>query len=92
MIVIEVPAGPHLYDVYDLVLTHWRGYTLGELRQLTEQVGFRTLYASHLGFFLYPAFAWTKRAGGVLPRLPKYRRLGWLSALDRQGVIRSCTA
>lgn len=61
--VIEVPAGPHLYDVYDKVLMHWRRYTLAELCQLTKQVGFGTLNASHLGCFLYPAFSWTKKRG-----------------------------
>jgi SAM-dependent methyltransferase len=77
--VIEVPAGPHLYDVYDLVLTHWRRYTLGELRKLTEQAGFRTVYASHLGFFLYPAFAWTKRAGRRLLAAPAEVQKTWVA-------------
>ena len=79
VVVIEVPAGPHLYDVYDRVLTHWRRYTQDELRQLTEQVGFRTLSASHLGFFLYPAFAWTRCAGRRLLSAPPELQKAWVA-------------
>jgi SAM-dependent methyltransferase len=59
--VIEVPAGPHLYDVYDKVLMHWRRYTLRELVSLMEGVGLRVVDRSHLGFFLYPGFRWVKK-------------------------------
>src|SRR5207249_3574604 len=80
VVIIEVPAGPHLYDVYDQVLTHWRRYTLRELRQLTEHVGFRTHYASHLGFFLYPAFAWAKQTGQRLLSAPADVQKAWVAA------------
>jgi ubiquinone/menaquinone biosynthesis C-methylase UbiE len=79
--VIEVPAGPHLYDVYDKVLMHWRRYTLKELRRLTEQTGFRTRSASHLGFFVYPAFVRAKRAG--------QRMLTELADIQRAWVARN---
>jgi SAM-dependent methyltransferase len=59
--VIEVPAGPQLYDVYDKVLMHCRRYTLRELVTLVQAVGFRVVDRSHLGFFLYPGFRWVKK-------------------------------
>src|SRR5207244_3716787 len=54
--VIEVPAGPELYDVYDELLMHHRRYTAGGLRQLLSNSGFEIARFSHLGTFLYPAF------------------------------------
>jgi len=60
IVVIEVPAGPHLYDAYDKVLMHYRRYTLSKLTQLLCDKGFKHLKKSHLGFFLYPGFAFVK--------------------------------
>jgi SAM-dependent methyltransferase len=59
--VIEVPAGPHLYDVYDKVLMHYRRYRLAGLRRLLEGAGFRMAHASSLGTLLYPGFWYVKR-------------------------------
>jgi SAM-dependent methyltransferase len=59
--VIEVPAGPHLFDAYDKALLHFRRYRLAELREKLEGAGFAVERQSHLGFFLYPAFAMVKR-------------------------------
>ncbi len=59
--VIEVPAGPHLYDVYDKLLMHERRYSFGQLKRLALGAGFEILTQSHLGFFLYPGFWWVKR-------------------------------
>ena len=59
--VIEVPAGPHLFDVYDKVLMHYRRYELSELRHLLERAGLSVVHASHLGAFLYPGFWYVKR-------------------------------
>ena len=53
---IEVPAGPHLYDIYDEHLMHHRRYRLSNLMIMTERVGFEIVRATHLGFFVYPAF------------------------------------
>lgn len=58
---IEVPAGPHLYDIYDKHLMHHRRYRLGDLTAMTQRVGFRVLKATHLGFFVYPAFVLIKK-------------------------------
>jgi len=59
--VIEVPAGPHLYDAYDKALNHFRRYKLSELTAKLQSAGFSVERQSHLGFFLYPAFAMVKR-------------------------------
>jgi ubiquinone/menaquinone biosynthesis C-methylase UbiE len=54
--VIEVPAGPRLYDVYDKLLLHCRRYSLKDLKRLVEGAGFLTVDQSHLGCFMYPGF------------------------------------
>jgi SAM-dependent methyltransferase len=59
--IIEVPAGPRLYDAYDKALKHFRRYDIGELTAKLLKVGFSVERQSHLGFFLYPAFAIVKR-------------------------------
>jgi SAM-dependent methyltransferase len=59
--VIEVPAGPHLYDVYDKVLMHHRRYKLRGLRRLLRESGLAVTHASGLGALLYPAFWYVKR-------------------------------
>jgi SAM-dependent methyltransferase len=59
--VIEVPAGPHLYDAYDKALKHFRRYKISELTAKLQSAGFSVERQSHLGFFLYPAFAMVKR-------------------------------
>jgi len=59
--VIEVPAGPELFDVYDKYLHHFRRYRLGELCALLERAGLRVAERSHIGFLVYPAFAMVKR-------------------------------
>lgn len=59
--IIEVPAGPHLYDVYDKLPMHERRYSFGQLKRLAVGAGFQILTQSHLGFFLYPGFGWVKR-------------------------------
>lgn len=58
--VIEVPAGPHLYDVYDKYLHHYRRYQLDELCRLVERAGLVIAERSHLGFLVYPAFSFVK--------------------------------
>lgn len=68
--VIELPAGPELYDVYDKQLLHYRRYKLPELRAMLEGVGFEIAGASHLGFFLYPAFAFVKKRNQKYLSLP----------------------
>jgi len=54
--IIEVPAGPDLYDVYDKILLHYRRYELSQLCELAQTAGLNILKKSHLGFFMYPGF------------------------------------
>lgn len=58
--VIEVPAAPRLYDAYDAELHHFRRYSVSELHRKLSEVGFNICRKSHLGFFLFPAFATIK--------------------------------
>jgi SAM-dependent methyltransferase len=61
--VIEVPAGPQLYDVYDKLLFHHRRYRMRELLDKVSSSGLKVLEKSHLGFLLYPPFWATKKRG-----------------------------
>jgi hypothetical protein len=56
-LVIEVPAGPYLYDAYDAELCHFRRYSSRELINKLQSVGLSVHRKSHLGFILFPAFA-----------------------------------
>ena len=62
--IIEVPAGPELYDIYDEMLMHYRRYKLPGLRRLILDSHFTILRQSHLGFFLYPGFFMVKKLRG----------------------------
>jgi SAM-dependent methyltransferase len=66
--VIEVPAGPHLFDIYDRKLLHFRRYRLRDLTRMLRHFGFEIVKASHLGFFFYPAFWLAKRRNRRLHR------------------------
>jgi SAM-dependent methyltransferase len=59
---VEVPAGPELYDIYDEHLMHHRRYRLAELVGLARAQGFEVRRATHLGFFIFPAFRLVKRS------------------------------
>ncbi len=60
IVVIEVPANQELYDFYDELLKHYRRYDSEKLVLMSEKIGFKLLYASHLGFFIYPFFRFVK--------------------------------
>jgi SAM-dependent methyltransferase len=60
VLIIEVPAGPILYDAYDTELHHFRRYTVSELQSKLTKAGFKVCRKSHLGFVLFPAFAAVK--------------------------------
>jgi SAM-dependent methyltransferase len=59
--VIEVPAGPELYDIYDKQLMHFRRYRMAEISRSVRGAGLEILDRSHLGFFLYPPFWLVKK-------------------------------
>ena len=77
--VVEVPAGPELYDFYDAHLRHCRRYRIRDLRRLFEASGFDILDQSHLGFFLYPAFWVVKKFN---------RRFRGVTARPRETLVR----
>lgn len=58
--VIELPAGPGLFDVYDKALMHFRRYTLSSACSLFESAGMHVVERSHVGVFVFPAFAAVK--------------------------------
>jgi ubiquinone/menaquinone biosynthesis C-methylase UbiE len=60
-LIAEVPAGSHLYDVYDRVLMHHRRYDMPDLAALLQRAGFIVESRSHLGAILYPVFFAAKR-------------------------------
>jgi len=60
-VIIELPAGSGLYDVYDRALMHRRRYDMPNLVELLQRAGFVVQRKSHLGFFLYPLFYLAKR-------------------------------
>ena len=59
-LVVEVPAGPYLYDAYDKELSHFRRYSKKELARKLEKSGFMLKRSTHLGFIIFPAFALVK--------------------------------
>ena len=75
---IEVPAGPHLYDIYDEVLMHQRRYKMRQLVTKLKTAGFKMLNASHLGFLVYPAFWLTKKNN---------RRLLDLTSAEKKSIV-----
>jgi SAM-dependent methyltransferase len=60
LLIMEVPAGPMLYDMYDAMLKHQRRYTPRELKRKAAEAGLELMRFSHLGVLVYPAFALTK--------------------------------
>jgi SAM-dependent methyltransferase len=65
--IIEVPAGPGLYDFFDATFHHYRRYSMRELAGKLAEVGFRLRFRSHLGCLIYPAFWLRKKLNRVSP-------------------------
>lgn len=60
VILLEVPAGPLLYDAYDRQLHHFRRYRMSELTEKVAGAGLKLASKTHVGFLVYPAFAAVK--------------------------------
>lgn len=69
VLVAEVPAGPHLYDIYDKQLLHYRRYSSDELTTKAKNQNFKIIKSSHLGFLLYPGFFYVKNKNKKLNQL-----------------------
>ena len=61
VVIIEVPAGPGLFDDYDRELMHFRRYSAPELRRKVEMAGFAVAEQSFIGCLIYPAFWASKK-------------------------------
>lgn len=59
--VIEVPAGPELFDDYDRQLQHFRRYTLQVICGIVEHAGLIVERRNYLGGLIYPAFYLAKK-------------------------------
>lgn len=66
--VIEVPAGPELFDDYDRQLQHFRRYTLQGLCGVIEGAGLKVERRNYLGALIYPAFYLAKKLSQFRPR------------------------
>jgi SAM-dependent methyltransferase len=91
--VIEVPAGPHLYDLYDQELMHFRRYRMPELMEKARSADLEIIDHSHLGVFIYPAFAFVKKRNRWRMNVPENRRqnivAGNIEMLKRFPVMHS---
>jgi SAM-dependent methyltransferase len=66
--VIEVPAGPELFDDYDRQLQHFRRYTLRSICDVVEQAGLVVEQRNYLGAIIYPAFYLAKKLSQSRPK------------------------
>jgi SAM-dependent methyltransferase len=66
--VIEVPAGPELFDDYDRQLQHFRRYTLLGICSVVEQAGLVVERRNYLGALIYPAFYLAKKWSQIRPK------------------------
>jgi SAM-dependent methyltransferase len=83
-VIVEVPSGGGLFDVYDRVLMHHRRYDMSLLVERMRKTGFVVEKQSHLGFFLYPAFYVTKRLNQI-----RYRAD---SNIDEEAIVANMIA
>jgi SAM-dependent methyltransferase len=88
---IEVPSGPRLYDLYDEILMHHRRYRIGELTAIAKQIGFDVVRATHLGFFVFPAFAlrklWNQRWFHSTPETKRHLVVLQIRKTSASGVL-----
>jgi SAM-dependent methyltransferase len=66
--VIEVPAGPELFDDYDRELKHFRRYRLPGLCKVIEGAGLKVERRNYLGALIYPAFYLAKKLSQSSPK------------------------
>ena len=78
-LVVTVPAGPTLFDMYDEIHYHEKRYSLDNLIKNVENAGISILHANYFGFFIFPAFYCTN----VLNKL----RFGKLSMKEKMNIV-----
>ena len=69
LVVIEVPAGPGLFDDYDRELMHFRRYSTSDLEIKARKAGFDLLEQSFIGCLIFPAFWVSKKWARQRPKL-----------------------
>src|SRR6202166_2180535 len=79
--VIEVPAGPELFDDYDRQLQHFRRYTLQGICGVVEQAGLVVERRNYLGALIYPAFYLAKKLSQRSPKPVEEREQHVTSAI-----------
>jgi SAM-dependent methyltransferase len=79
--VIEVPAGPELFDDYDRQLQHFRRYTLPGLCKMIEGAGLKVERRNYLGALIYPAFFLAKKLSQSSPKPAEEREQHVTSAI-----------
>jgi SAM-dependent methyltransferase len=80
--VIEVPAGPELFDDYDRELKHFRRYTLQGLCKMIEGGGLKIERQKYLGALIYPAFYLAKKISQNRPKPAAARQQHVTSAIS----------
>jgi SAM-dependent methyltransferase len=88
--VIEVPAGPELFDDYDRQLQHFRRYTLPGLCKVIEGAGLKVERRNYLGALIYPAFYLAKKLSQSNPKPAEEREqhvTGAIGATSRLNPI-----
>ena len=86
LLIIEVPAGPFLYDSYDKELKHFRRYSSSGLQLKAKRVGFKVKEKSHLGFFVFPIFILIKIIN-KLSKAKEYKNIVKEKAVKTSGSI-----
>jgi SAM-dependent methyltransferase len=80
--VIEVPAGPELFDDYDRQLQHFRRYTLPGLCKVIEGAGLKVERRNYFGALIYPAFYLAKKLSQSNPKPAQEREQHVTSAIS----------
>jgi len=79
--VIEVPAGPELFDDYDRELKHFRRYQLQGISDVVEKAGLKIERRNYLGALIYPAFYLAKKISQSRPKSASERERHVTSAI-----------
>ena len=80
--VIEVPAGPELFDDYDRELKHFRRYKLQGISDVVEKAGLQIERRNYLGALIYPAFYLAKKISQSRPKSAAERERHVTSAIS----------
>jgi ubiquinone/menaquinone biosynthesis C-methylase UbiE len=83
--ILEVPANQELFDFYDEQLKHFRRYNIHELSDRVQKLKFTIMTKSHLGFFVYPTFAYIKHQNKKMKFKTEIEKLTYMKTLIQLG-------